>query len=70
MILMERNLGGYPLDVRLEFDPLTQLQVSVRDSTDTAVWVRNTGDGKLALSMFNHPFAYGFELEPDLTGVV
>jgi hypothetical protein len=65
MILMERNLGGYPLDVRLEFDPLTKLQVSVRDSAGGAVlWLRNTDDGKLALSMFNHPFAYGFELTP------
>lgn len=67
MILMERNLGGYNYDVRLEFDPMVGLQVSVRDSTGTAVWVRNTGDGKLAMSMFNHPFAYGFTL--DLAGV-
>ena len=64
MILMERELPGFNLDIRLEFDPLMGIQVEVRDDIGVPIWVRNFDtDGKMAMDVFNHPFAHGFELE-------
>ena len=64
MILMERDLLGFNLSIKLEFDPLMGVQVEILDDIGVPIWVRSLDhDGKLAVEVFNHPFAHGFELE-------
>lgn len=60
MILHERKLEGFDRTVTLELDG-KNVQVNIRDSLGTVEWARNTEDGKLALDMFRHPFAFGYD---------
>lgn len=59
-VLLERELEGYHATVTLEHDPILGLQVSVLDSVGVIEWAKHPENGKEALDLFHHPFAYGF----------
>lgn len=61
-IELDRPLLGFPdTHVHLTVESSEEFIVKIKSPVGVTVW--NPDSAELAVSMFNHPFAYGYEWE-------
>jgi hypothetical protein len=63
MVLADRKLDGYDYEITLQRDEHGNLRVVVEHAEIHSVeWVRAADNGKEALDIYKHPFAYGLKI--------